>query len=129
MAKEAAEKILTKNRSMEYVTVDGLTKMTGVQLEKFDLYILKELCDNSLDACEAHGIKPKLEIQVEVKGKFLYLAVTDNGPGFPEKMIGEITDFSRFAGTKYRSEEHTSELQSPIDISYAVFCLDRKSVV
>ena len=28
-----------------------------------------------------------------------------------------------------RSEDHTSELQSPIDISYAVFCLDRKSVV
>ena len=32
-------------------------------------------------------------------------------------------------GGKMRSEEHTSELQSPIDISYAVFCLDRKSVV
>ena len=28
-----------------------------------------------------------------------------------------------------RSEEHTSELQSLTDISYAVFCLDRKSVV
>ena len=28
-----------------------------------------------------------------------------------------------------RSEEHTSELQSPFLISYAVFCLDRKSVV
>ena len=28
-----------------------------------------------------------------------------------------------------RSEEHTSELQSPCCISYAVFCLDRKSVV
>ena len=28
-----------------------------------------------------------------------------------------------------RSEEHTSELQSPKQISYAVFCLDRKSVV
>ena len=28
-----------------------------------------------------------------------------------------------------RSEEHTSELQSLITISYAVFCLDRKSVV
>src|SRR6184192_3993624 len=26
-----------------------------------------------------------------------------------------------------RSEEHTSELQSPIDISYAVFCLKKKS--
>ena len=29
----------------------------------------------------------------------------------------------------YRSEEHTSELQSLYTISYAVFCLDRKSVV
>ena len=28
-----------------------------------------------------------------------------------------------------RSEEHTSELQSRLVISYAVFCLDRKSVV
>ena len=28
-----------------------------------------------------------------------------------------------------RSEEHTSELQSHHPISYAVFCLDRKSVV
>ena len=28
-----------------------------------------------------------------------------------------------------RSEEHTSELQSRHNISYAVFCLDRKSVV
>src|SRR6188768_4410371 len=26
-----------------------------------------------------------------------------------------------------RSEEHTSELQSPIDISYAVFCLKKKN--
>src|SRR6184192_3884729 len=26
-----------------------------------------------------------------------------------------------------RSEEHTSELQSPIDISYAVFCLKKKT--
>src|SRR6184192_4730244 len=26
----------------------------------------------------------------------------------------------------FRSEEHTSELQSPIDISYAVFCLKKK---
>ena len=31
--------------------------------------------------------------------------------------------FSAFAGNPYRSEEHTSELQSPEAISYAVFCL------
>ena len=28
--------------------------------------------------------------------------------------------------TKRRSEEHTSELQSPVPISYAVFCLKKK---
>ena len=33
------------------------------------------------------------------------------------------------AGAVSRSEEHTSELQSLRRISYAVFCLDRKSVV
>ena len=33
------------------------------------------------------------------------------------------------ADTPVRSEEHTSELQSRLGISYAVFCLDRKSVV
>src|SRR6184192_4673831 len=27
-----------------------------------------------------------------------------------------------------RSEEHTSELHSPIDISYAVFCLKKKKI-
>ena len=31
--------------------------------------------------------------------------------------------------SRKRSEEHTSELQSHSEISYAVFCLDRKSVV
>ena len=31
--------------------------------------------------------------------------------------------------TSIRSEEHTSELQSRAQNSYAVFCLDRKSVV
>src|SRR3546814_5653964 len=30
-------------------------------------------------------------------------------------------------GTRYRSEEHTSELQSLMRISYAVFCLKKKN--
>src|SRR3546814_9466841 len=33
---------------------------------------------------------------------------------------------SRLAGRKWRSEEHTSELQSLMRISYAVFCLKKK---
>src|SRR3546814_1265990 len=34
---------------------------------------------------------------------------------------------SRFAGEGLRSEEHTSELQSLMRISYAVFCLNTKT--
>src|SRR3546814_8572382 len=33
----------------------------------------------------------------------------------------------RYAGDTYRSEEHTSELQSLLRISYAVFCLKKKT--
>src|SRR3546814_10505210 len=33
-----------------------------------------------------------------------------------------------FNDTIYRSEEHTSELQSLMRISYAVFCLKKKSI-
>src|SRR6184192_1266260 len=42
-----------------------------------------------------------------------------------------MTWFETIAGNQRwsRSEEHTSELQSPIDISYAVFCLKKKKKV
>src|SRR3546814_4293426 len=35
-----------------------------------------------------------------------------------DEMVGNVPP--------YRSEEHTSELQSPMRISYAVFCLKKK---
>src|ERR1051325_10567909 len=42
----------------------------------------------------------------------------------------EVASYRRGRPTKgdaFRSEEHTSELQSPYVISYAVFCLKKKS--
>src|SRR3546814_5675551 len=42
----------------------------------------------------------------------------------PDPVTGEVIS-SSFART-YRSEEHTSELQSLMRISYAVFCLKKK---
>src|SRR3546814_5990644 len=59
--------------------------------------------------------------------------------GSPEEIITTAIDVSEFLGTKRasmaahasqisetRSEEHTSELQSLMRISYAVFCLKKK---
>ena len=42
-------------------------------------------------------------------------------------MLDELRNLERIRGEeKSRSEEHTSELQSHVRISYAVFCLKKK---
>src|SRR3546814_3718191 len=46
------------------------------------------------------------------------------GPGSVEAARMAVEDF----GGKVRSEEHTSELQSLMRISYAVFCLKKKNI-
>src|SRR3546814_5832306 len=47
--------------------------------------------------------------------------------GFAQFHAGCIDTGSRVIGTPLRSEEHTSELQSLMGISYAVFCLKKKT--
>src|SRR3546814_5840055 len=44
-----------------------------------------------------------------------------------EQALGFIRDFVRIQSGTIRSEEHTSELQSLMRISYAVFCLKKKN--
>src|SRR3546814_2784211 len=44
-----------------------------------------------------------------------------------EKTLGHPSFVSQFSDNEYRSEEHTSELQSLMRISYAVFCLKKKT--
>src|SRR3546814_5396586 len=58
--------------------------------------------------------------------------------GIPDRVLGEVVgaavflrpgsaaDFRTLADHVGRSEEHTSELQSLMRISYAVFCLKKK---
>src|SRR3546814_3058104 len=48
----------------------------------------------------------------------------DAGPAFPASMTVASAPVMEAAG--WRSEEHTSELQSLMRISYAVFCLKKK---
>src|SRR3546814_1755613 len=42
-------------------------------------------------------------------------------------VVGEHDDLMSARGAGQRSEEHTSELQSLMRISYAVFCLNKKT--
>src|SRR3546814_9480796 len=52
-----------------------------------------------------------------------------SGPGFDERLLRGVMADHRSHGSssaRMRSEEHTSELQSLMRISYAVFCLKNK---
>src|SRR3546814_5972873 len=55
---------------------------------------------------------------------------TDFEKGFIRAEVISYADYIQYkgeAGAKERSEEHTSELQSLMRISYAVFCLKKKT--
>src|SRR3546814_2887750 len=58
-----------------------------------------------------------------------FMAGTDNTvQSRAARQFGEALDLiMRRAHDAYRSEEHTSELQSLMRISYAVFCLKKKT--
>ena len=56
-----------------------------------------------------------------------YTLTTAHHPDFQPVVVHEFGhSFGGLADEYARSEEHTSELQSPLDISYAVFCLKKK---
>src|SRR3546814_2236995 len=47
-------------------------------------------------------------------------------PAEVSRIMAKVIGIERAAGMRERSEEHTSELQSLMRISYAVFCLKKK---
>src|SRR3546814_10122474 len=76
--------------------------------------------------------KKQRDVLDKMKTKFIDQAATN---GHPAKVLEKIwKDWEAFASyafnkshsTCYRSEEHTSELQSLMRITYAVFCLKKK---
>ncbi|MFH0862310.1 MAG: DNA topoisomerase VI subunit B [Candidatus Altiarchaeota archaeon] len=63
--------------------------------------IIHELVTNSLDACEEAGILPDLEVTIKQIGDEHYSFTSrDNGPGIPEKHIGNVFG-QMLAGTKF----------------------------
>src|SRR3546814_7031038 len=88
---------------------------------------LRELISNAADACDRlrHaaltqsgllGDDSSFHIRLKTDPAARTLVVSDNGIGMNRQ---ELID--------NRSEEHTSELQSLMRISYAVFCLKKKN--
>ena len=47
------------SRAAEYFDARQLSALTGVPTDEFTNVVLKELVDNSLDACETAGVPPR----------------------------------------------------------------------
>jgi DNA topoisomerase VI subunit B len=81
--------VFSTSREMDYFSVKELVTQTGHPKEKWPLVILKELIDNSLDACEDARTPPIIDIVVNENG----ISITDNGPGLDENTIRHMLNF------------------------------------
>ena len=80
----------TTSRRLDFCSEQGLRAQTGQPLEHWPLYVVKELVDDALDACEEAGVAPVVSVAVG-DGK---IVVTDNGPGIPADTVEALLDFS-----------------------------------
>src|SRR3546814_7491199 len=94
---------------------------------------LLNLAVNARDAMDGHGsltIRTLRDEEEEATG--LAVQVIDTGCGMAPAVLERVFDpfyttKPAGKGTGLRSEEHTSELQSLMRTSYAVFCLTKKT--
>jgi DNA topoisomerase VI subunit B len=82
--------VFRTSRELEYFTVKELTLQTGHEPQRWAEVVVKELVDNSLDACEAAGILPDITITIESDS----ITVADNGAGIPADVVKSVLDFS-----------------------------------
>src|SRR5262249_42946710 len=87
------------SRLLDFCSRNELIAPTGHSPESWPLVLLKELVDNSVDACEDAGISPAIEVAVNGQG----IMVTDNGPGIPAETVAGVLDFSVRLSTRAAS--------------------------
>ena len=102
--------------------VSVMTSSTGVKWDKLSfastLY-LYPIIDTLLERAPTQ-MRDELRLGLQ---EALVNAAKHGNSLDPSKHVS--VQYARVDGS-YRSEEHTSELQSPVPISYAVFCLKKK---
>src|SRR6185503_14693466 len=101
--------LTTRPRELDYVELHWLEKTTGRPSHDWDIYVVKELLDNALDADESwsrrNGTEINLEIQLiynhqqELDIYSLDIAVSNSAP-FPTDLLASIFDFTSYASSK-----------------------------
>jgi len=122
------------SRAAEYFDARQLSTLTGTPTNEFANVVLKELVDNSLDACETAGIPPEITIEVSEDGTAserwseagaIRITVSDNGPGIPSEVVRRLLDYEVRVSDKaaYRSPTRGAQgnaLKTVIGIPYAI---------
>ena len=93
------------SRAAEFFDARKLATLTGVGSSEFSSVVLKELIDNSLDACETAAVQPRIDVEVEGSTFDFNITVQDNGPGIPSDVVRKVLDYSISVSDKaaYRS--------------------------
>jgi DNA topoisomerase VI subunit B len=79
----------TTSRLMEFFTAKELSMQIGHPQHLWPLALLRELIDNSLDACEKASVPPRVRVFVRPDA----VAVVDNGPGLPPEVLVRSLDY------------------------------------
>jgi hypothetical protein len=113
------------SRAAEYFDARQLSALVGVPQDEFASVCLKELVDNSLDACETAGVPPVVGVKVEREDDLIRLSVSDNGPGIPAEVVRKVLDYNIRVSDKaaYRSPTRGAQgnaLKTVIGIPYAL---------
>lgn len=80
----------TTSRQLDFFSEDELSKQTGHDRDEWPRVVLKELLDNSLDACDEHGIAPDISVRCDATS----IEVSDNGCGIPADTVAQMLDFN-----------------------------------
>src|SRR4051812_36161828 len=81
------------SRASEYFDARELQAQTGQPRHRFAAVALKELVDNTLDACETAGVVPEVEIAMRHQAEQLVIMIQDNGDGIAPETVARVLDF------------------------------------
>jgi len=84
------------SRAMEFFDERKLNAQIGHSRYYWPVALLKELLDNSLDACESANLAPAITVELQDDA----LIVADNGPGLPLATLEKSLDYTVLASDK-----------------------------
>jgi hypothetical protein len=91
--------LLGRRREFDYIEKDWLERLTTGSAHEWDIYIVKELVDNALDADEAQGLAPRVGVQMAYEAEGLEVRVS-NLARFPTDYLERFFNLEEYVTIK-----------------------------